>query len=154
MSDSIAYDYTVSFQAPLIAGDGRSPEQMARAIFEGASQPVRWFLVLGWRSVVGLRLGPRSSSEHVLGWAILGREPDSVTLGLSSWFLTARLVVSTDPSRVTHSTYVLYDRPIAAVIWPPVSLLHRQIVPRLLRRATRHGQAQPVEVPNGSRRER
>jgi hypothetical protein len=36
---------------------------------------------------------------------------------------------------------VRYDKPIAAIIWPPVSLLHRQIVPRLLRRAAALGKA-------------
>jgi hypothetical protein len=39
---------------------------------------------------------------------------------------------------LTQSTLVRYDRPIAAVIWPPVSIIHRQIVPRLLRHAAAH----------------
>jgi hypothetical protein len=34
--------------------------------------------------------------------------------------------------------YVRYDRPIAKVLWPPVSILHRQILPRLLRHAASH----------------
>jgi hypothetical protein len=134
----IEYDYTVAFDAPLVAGDSRSPEQLARATFEGAPRPMRWFLVVGWRFALGLRLGPRSSPEYVLGWTIVARESDSVTLGLASWLFTARLVIRIAQSRVTHSTYVSYDRRIAAVIWPPVSVLHCQIVPRLLRRATRH----------------
>ena len=129
------YHYSDSFEAELAPGDGRSPEQLTRAVFEGAPRPVRWFLLAGWRMVLCLRLGRRRSPAHVLGWAIDERALDSITLGARSWFLTARLVLRVDPSRVTQSTSVRYERPIAAAIWRPVSMLHRQIVPRLLRRA-------------------
>jgi hypothetical protein len=43
-------------------------------------RPVRWFLVTGFRYGLGLRFGPRPSSEHVLGWAIVDRSPDSLTI--------------------------------------------------------------------------
>jgi hypothetical protein len=129
------YDYNDSFAAPRAATDERTPEQWARAVFEDAPQPVRWFLVYGFRYGLGLRFGPRSSPEHVLGWAIVDRSPDSVTIESRSWFLTSRLVFQTETARVTQSTYVRYDRRIAAILWPPVSILHRQIVPRILRHA-------------------
>jgi hypothetical protein len=129
------YDYNDRFDAPRAAADDRTPEQLARAVFEGAPRPVRLFLVLGFRYGLGLRFGPRSSPEHVLGWAIIDREPDSITLESRSWMLTSRLVFRTEESRVSMSTFVRYDRPIAKVTWPPVSLLHCQIVPRLVRRA-------------------
>ncbi len=96
---------------------------------------MRWLLVTGFRFGLGLRFGPRPSPEHVLGWAIIDREPDSLTLESRSWLLTSRLVFRTEASRVTQSTFVRYDQRIAAIIWPPVSILHRQIVPRLLRHA-------------------
>ncbi len=137
MPNSLAgyhYDYTDSFGASA-ASDDRTPEQWARAVFEDAPRLVRWFLLTGFRYGLGLRLAPRRSPEHVLGWAIIGRERDSLTLESRSWFLTSRLVFRTEVSRVTQSTFVRYDKRIAAVIWPPVSILHRQIVPRLLRHA-------------------
>jgi hypothetical protein len=136
--DSIAgydYDYSDSFEAELAPGDGRSPEQLARAVFEGVPRPVRWLLVAGFRFGLGLRLAPRASSEHVLGWAIVAREPDAITVQAQSWFLTSRLVFRGHESRVTQATFVRYDRPIAAIIWLPVSIVHRQIVPRLVRHA-------------------
>lgn len=138
MPNSLAgyhYDYSDFFEATVATTDGRTPEQWARAVFEGAPPPVRWFLVVGFRYGLGLRLGPRSSREHVLGWAIIDTESNSLTLESRSWLLTSRLVFQTESSRVTQSTFVRYDERIAAIVWPPVSILHRQIVPRLLRHA-------------------
>jgi hypothetical protein len=138
MPNSLAgyhYDYTDSFEASVAAADHRTAEQWARAVFEGAPRPVRWFLVTGFRYGLGLRFALRPPSEHVLGWAIIDRKPDSLTLESRSWFLTSRLVFEADAARVTQSTFVRYDKRIAAIIWPPVAILHRQIVPRLLRHA-------------------
>jgi Protein of unknown function (DUF2867) len=135
------YDYDDSFAAPRAAADDRTPEQLARAVFEDAPRPVRWFLVGGFRYGLGLKFGPRPSPEHVLGWAIIDRSPDSLTIEARSWFLTSRLVFRTETTRVTQSTYVRYERWIAAIIWPPVSILHRQIVPRVLQRAARRTRA-------------
>ncbi|HEY3959374.1 MAG TPA: hypothetical protein VGL68_02590 [Solirubrobacteraceae bacterium] len=136
------YDYNDRFAAPRAASDDRTPEQWARAVFEDAPRPVRWLLMSGFRYGLGLRFGPRPSSEHVLGWAIIDRSPDSLTVESRSWFLTSRLVFRIEATCLTQSTYVCYDRRIAAIIWPPVSLLHRQIVPRIVqhaaRRAKRH----------------
>lgn len=135
------YDYDDSFEAPRSAGDDRTPEQWARAVFEDAPRPVRWFLVSGFRYGLGLRFGPRPSPEHVLGWAIIHRSPDSLTIEACSWFLTSRLVFRAETTRFTQSTYVRYDRRIAAIIWPPVSILHRQIVPRILWHAAMRARA-------------
>jgi hypothetical protein len=134
------YDYDDSFVAPRAAADDRTPEQWARAVFEDAPRPVRWFLVSGFRYGLGLRLDRQPSPEHILGWAIIDRSPDSVMIESRSWFLTSRLVFRTETTHVTQSTYVRYDRRIAAIIWPPVSMLHRQIVPRILRHAARRAQ--------------
>jgi hypothetical protein len=138
MSSSLAgyhYDYDDCFAAPRAAGDDRTPEQWARAVFEETPRPVRWFLVNGFRYGLGLRFGPRPSPDHVLGWTIIDRSPDSLTVEARSWFLTSRLVFRTETTRLSQSTYVRYDRRIAAIVWPPVSILHRQIVPRIVRHA-------------------
>lgn len=133
--DEYRCDYTDRFEAPIAAVHDRTPEQWARAVFEGPPRPLRGLLANGFRYGLGLRLGPRSSPEHVLGWEIIDRQPDSLTVESRSWFLTSRLVFRTEGSRLTQSTLVRYDKRIATVLWPPVSLLHRQIVPRLLQRA-------------------
>jgi hypothetical protein len=140
------YDYSDSFTAEISTGNHCDPEQLARAVFEG---------VLGFRYGLGLKFGPRSSPEHVLGWAIIDREPDSITLESRSWMLTSRLVFRTEESRVSMSTFVRYDRPIAKVLWPPVSLLHCQIVPRLLQHAATRPTAtqRPAGQPSSDTRQ-
>jgi hypothetical protein len=58
MPDSLAeyhYDYSDSFAAESAMEDDLSPEQLARAVFEGASRPVRWLLLLGFRYGLNLR---------------------------------------------------------------------------------------------------
>ncbi len=129
------HDYDDSFQTPRAAADERTPEQWARAVFEEAPGPVRWFLLAGFRYGLNLRLAPRTSPAHIFGWAIIDRQPDSITIESRSWYLTSRLLFETEPAHVKLSTHVRYDRPIAKSLWPPVSILHRQILPRLLRHA-------------------
>jgi hypothetical protein len=131
-------DYDDSFEASVAAANERTPEQWARAVFEDAPRSVRWFLLVGFRYGLNLRLARRTSPKHVLGWAIVDREPDSLTIESRSWYLTSRLLFKTELARVTLSTHVRYDKPIAKILWPPVSILHRQILPRLLRHAAAH----------------
>jgi hypothetical protein len=142
MSNSLAgydYNYSDSFTAETATRDDLSAEQLARAVFEDAPRPVRWFLLIGFRYGLGLKFGPRSSPEHVFGWAIVDREANWITIESRSWYLTSRLLFQTEPALVKLSSYVRYDRPIAKVLWPPVSVLHRQILPRLLRHAAARG---------------
>lgn len=39
--------------------------------------------------------------------------------------------------RVSFATFVRYDRPMAALVWPAVSIIHRRAVPDLLRYAVK-----------------
>lgn len=146
MSSSLAgyrCDYEDSFEASVAATNERTPERWARTVFEDAPRSVRWFLLVGFRYGLNLRLASRTSPKHVFGWAIIDQEPDSLTIESRSWCLTSRLLFQTRPARVTLSTHVRYDKPIAKILWPPVSSLHRQILPRLLRRAAAHTPATP-----------
>jgi hypothetical protein len=107
----------------------RSPEEWARTALEhtptGRSAPILWQLL-------GLRLGPRPSAEHVQGWNITGRGEDWIRIEAASWFMTANAIVKVDDGQVSVALFVRYDRPIAAVIWPPVSVMHRRALPALL----------------------
>jgi hypothetical protein len=76
-----------------------------------------------------------AGAERYVDAAHTCRQPDSITIESRSWYLTSRLIFETDPAHVKLSTHVRYDRPIAKALWPPVSILHRQILPRLLRHA-------------------
>ena len=92
-------------------------------------------MLIGWRLVLGLRLGPLSSPDHILGWRIVERRPDSTVCQLRSWFLNAYNTFVTDDGHLVWSTFVFYERPPAGLIWPLASLLHRPLVRIALRRA-------------------
>jgi len=49
--------------------------------------------------------------------------------------LTAQGYRPLDPEQVSVATFIRYDRPMAAVIWPPLSIGHRLAMPGLLRLA-------------------
>jgi hypothetical protein len=51
--------------------------------------------------------------------------------------MTAHAVVQVEDLQVSVALFVRYDRPIAALIWPPVSVMHRRAVPVMLREALR-----------------
>jgi hypothetical protein len=128
-------DYRDAFEVPTDRTDTRTPEQWARAVFEGAPRKSRWFLLLGWRGVLGLRLGPRPSSSHVLGWRIVETSPEAVRLELRSALMTAHLILRVASSTAVLTTHVYYTRRLAHLLWAAVGPIHRQMIPYLLGRA-------------------
>ena len=112
----------------------RSAEEWARVALEGT--PAGRSAPLLWR-LLGLRLGPTPSPHHVQGWKIADRGDDWIRIETSSWFMTAQAVVHVDDGRVSLALFLRYDRAIAALIWPPVSVVHRRGVPVILRQAVK-----------------
>lgn len=125
-------DYVDLFTAKTSGAADKSAEEWARAVLEetttGRSAPVLW-------RRLGLRLGPRPSPDHVQGWKIADRGRDWIRIETSSWFMTAHAVVQVGDGQVSVALFVRYDQPIAVVIWPPVSLIHRRGAPVMLRQA-------------------
>jgi hypothetical protein len=130
-------DFACAYEITAGAGDVRSSQQWARAAWEGAPAPLRWFMAMGWRLVLGLRLGPGPSPDYILGWRIVEDRADKTECQSRSWFLNACNVFSIDDGRLVWSTLIVYERPIARVVWLPVSLLHRPLVRLTLRRVAR-----------------
>jgi hypothetical protein len=125
-------DYVDLFTATTSGATDRSAEEWARAALEdtptGRSAPFLWRLL-------GLRLGPTPSPDGVQGWSIADRGEDWIRIETTSWCMTAHAVVRVDDRHVSVALFIRYDRPIAALIWPPVSVLHRRAVPVMLRQA-------------------
>jgi hypothetical protein len=111
-----------------------SPEQWARAAVEGASPAGRF---LAWRVICGLRLQPQPSPDYVGGWKIADRSDNWIRMEASSWFMTAHIVFQIDEGCVSFATLIRYDRRVAALIWTPVSILHRAVAPDFLRAAVK-----------------
>jgi hypothetical protein len=129
--------FACAYAIDVVAGDQRSSEQWARDAWEGSPAPLRWFMLAGWRLVLRLQLGPRRSASHILCWSIIERRPNETVCSLRSPFLTAYNTFRRENGLFVWSTFVFYDRPLARLIWPPVSLLHRPLVRLALARARR-----------------
>ena len=129
------YDYADAFEIRLGAPDARSAEQFARYALEQAPWPVRWTIRIAHRHLLRLRLGPRSSPDHVLGWTILTSRPDVIQLEAVSPLLGRGVLVARklDPTCVVVTTYLFHTRPVPArVVWKIVGPLHRRVAPYLL----------------------
>jgi hypothetical protein len=109
-----------------------TPEQWARAMFGDVPSVAE--LVI-WRVLLGLRLSPGRSPATVAGWQIGDRGDDWIRLEAASWLLTGNLLVQTADWRVSLATFLHYDRRLGHGLWPPLSALHRRLVPGLLRGA-------------------
>ncbi|MFI0770221.1 DUF2867 domain-containing protein [Streptomyces sp. NPDC021218] len=129
--------YASAFALPVPRAGALTAEQWARAVFEGAPAPLRRFLVLGWTLGLGLRLGPRTSPRHVLGWAVSDAADHSLTLTARSPLVLTHNVVAVEDARVLWATFVRFDRPVGRPLWALAAPVHHRTVPRLLGRAAR-----------------
>jgi len=109
-----------------------SPEQWARAMFGDIPSPTQRFI---WRGLLGLRLSRGRSPHTVAGWSIAERGDHWIRLETGSWFMSAELVVRTSDGRVSLATFVRYERRLGSVVWPPLSAMHRLLIPRVIRTA-------------------
>jgi hypothetical protein len=136
LSSLPALDYADRFT---LATDADAiPERWARTMFGDVPSARGRFL---WRGLLGLRLSRGRSPETVAGWRIGDRGDTWIRLDAESWFLKANLLVQTAPGRVCLTTLVSYERRFGAVVWPPLSALHRRLVPGVLRAAAARIQA-------------
>jgi hypothetical protein len=124
------FDYVDHFT--LATEADATPEQWARAMF-GDVPSIPGQLI--WRGLLNFRLSPGGSPATVGGWRIGGGGPDWIRLEAASWFLTGNLLVTTARGRVSLTTVLRYDRRLGGRLWPPLSGLHRSLVPGLLRGA-------------------
>lgn len=116
-----------------------SPEQWARAMFGDAPDAGERFI---WRGLLGLRISRAASADTVAGWRIGARGEHWIRLEAESWFLSANLVVRAADGRLSLATFVRYDRAPGHLVWPPLSAVHRHLVPGVLRTAvTRRARA-------------
>jgi hypothetical protein len=127
-------DYVDLYTVTTSEATDKSPEDWARSALEetptGRSAPSLWRLL-------GLRLGPRPSPDYVQGWKIADRGDNWIRLETASSCMTAHAVIHVEKGHVSVALFLRYDRPIAALVWPPVSIMHRRAVPAMLRQALR-----------------
>jgi hypothetical protein len=140
-------DYIDLFTITTTGAAAGSPEQWSRSAIEGVAGLGGQII---WRGVLGLRLKPQPSKERVGGWEIGGDGEDWIRLEASSWFLTAHLVLRLHHGHLSVATLIRYDRPMARLIWVPLSAIHRRLMPGLLHKSVRLR----TGLSNGARRRR
>jgi hypothetical protein len=129
-------DYLDLFTATTDEASENPAEEWARIVLE---RVMPGYLRLGvfvvQRLLLGLRLGPRRSPDHIAGWKIADRGDSWVRIEAASWMVTGSIVLKVDEARLSLATFFRYDRRIAALVWPPMSLAHRKAGLTLMRRA-------------------
>jgi len=128
-------DYVDLFTVTTPMATDKSAEEWARAVLEQASVSRRNARAL-WR-LMGLRLGPPHSPDHVQGWKIAARGDNWIRVETASWYLTAQAVCLVEEWHVSLSLSLRYDRPVGALIWNLVAGPHQRGVPVMLRQAVR-----------------
>lgn len=123
-------DYADTFSMP--TRTDASPERWARAMFGDVPSPAQRFI---WRHLLGLRLMSARSPHAVAGWRIAERDERWIRLETESRLISANLVVRTSERRVALTTFVRYDRGVGRIVWTVLSLVHRRLVPGVLRDA-------------------
>lgn len=130
--DALPSDYFDLFVATTDNATTLSAEEWARVALEESSALGRF---VAWRVLLGLRLGPQPSPGHVAGWRIVDSDLESIRIEARSWFMTANIIFHVEPLQVSFATLIRYDNPVAAVVWTPVSAIHRHLAPDVLRDA-------------------
>lgn len=115
-----------------------SPEQWARAMFGDVPSVAEQVI---WRGLLGLRLSRGPSPDTVGGWRIAARGDGWIRLEAASWFLTGNLIVETVDGQVSLGTFLHYDRSVGRWVWPPLSAVHRRLIPGVLHEAAARIQA-------------
>jgi hypothetical protein len=130
-------DYADIVTATIEEDSSRTPEALIKAGLSGVPRGLLVLVPLIQRVVLGLRLELRPSPDRVLGWRIAEREENWIRIEADSWFLTGHVVMRADRGRLSFATFIRYDRWLAAFVWPPISLIHRQVALALVRGAVR-----------------
>jgi hypothetical protein len=128
-------NYSCAFELTGPLTDTRSAEDWLRGILEDAAMPMRLFILTGWVAALRLRLGPRPSPDHILGWKILSARPAEIIIGVEGAVLSAHQVVQVKDGKVVHATIVRYDRPVANVLWAASAPIHVRTIPYLMKHA-------------------
>jgi hypothetical protein len=125
-------DYADRFTLAVEGGRSATQEQWARAMFGDVPNGGE---LLIWRGFLGLRLSRGRSPDTVAGWRIGDSGADWIRLEAASWFLTANLLVQTADARVSLVTFLHYKRRLGGMLWPSLAVVHRRLVPGVLRDA-------------------
>jgi hypothetical protein len=132
-------DYADIVSAPLPDGPGRTPEQWMVDGLRVLPGALTRAIPLIHRGLLGLRVKLPPSADQPLGWSVAERDRDHISIEAAGPLIAARVVVHVGPTHGSLASFVRYERRLAALIWPPVSLIHRRVALALVRGAAQSG---------------
>ena len=127
-------DYADVFTATATEPPGRPLDQWLRSTLDGVPTALSRLPFHVQRDVLRLRLEARPSPDRVWGWAVAARGDDWLRLEATGPLMTAHLLFHADGRDLAMGTFVRYEHRLAALVWPAVTLLHRQVGLVLMRR--------------------
>jgi len=135
-------DYADLFRVPAATSHITSPKRWAHDLVGNAPPSMRLLTggaLLVQRALLGLRSTPGvpQADRLITGWHIAARGDRWLRLEASGRMMSGHIVIRLDDDRITGATFVRYHGRTAALVWPPVSLVHRQVGLALMRYAAR-----------------
>lgn len=128
-----APDYADAFEVPRRPTDRRSAERWARDGFGGLPVATRQAGFLTHRFLLGFRLGPWDSPDHVFGWRVVASEPELLHLEARSRWLTGHMLWRLIDTRVAMTTFLRYEMPrTGSMVWSTLGYFHRASAPYVL----------------------
>lgn len=126
-------DYADAFEVARSPTDRRSAEQWARHSSERLPVTLRRSGLLIHRRILGFRVGPWASSDHIFGWRIATSEPELLHLEARSTLLNGHMVWRLHQERLVMTTFLQYERRrTAPMVWAVIGNIHRGVAPYLL----------------------
>jgi hypothetical protein len=129
-------DYADVFAGPLPAGRDESAPEWAHIALDLTPGRARGPVVAIQRYALGLRLQSKGKA-HYLGWKAVAEDEDWIRLQAASAVFSVEMVFRRDANALAVGCFVRYDRRMGGLIWPPLSLIHRQAGRLMMRRALR-----------------
>ncbi len=147
VGDGRGPDYATSFAADLPDADTESAEYWVRTILEAAPLPLRWFVFIGWKFVLRLRLAPRQAAGTVAGWTMRETTPGLVTLEVDSSSINALKIMHVESNRLILTTYVWFGSMRGRVLWSALAPVHHRIEPLLVSSAVSRWRRERANEP-------
>ena len=139
--DEDAADYADVFEVQLEPTDSRTAEQAFRDALGQTPGSLGTLALWIHRHILGFRLGPFASPEHIIAWSITRSDDDEIVLAADGPLMHGQLDLRRqDGRRAVLTTRLHYRHKLAGrMVWTMVGPLHRVIAPQLIKRTARVG---------------
>jgi hypothetical protein len=134
-------DYADAFEVRIGEDNSRTAEQAFRDALGVEPGAIGRLVLWIHRHVLRFRLGPFTSSDHVIGWKIVHSDPDQFVLTTDGSLMRGQLVLRRQADRHAVLTTQLFyrRRATARMVWAVIGPVHRALAPRLMEHSARRG---------------